>query len=129
MAKSLKADLVINIEGTVGADMEGIPEEQHVTTQGAGPCLSLMDNSSVYLRKYRDEIVKVAEDNNIPYQYRRTGMGGTDAGNYHILGGGTPCIGIAVPCRYIHSPVSVMDKNDYNNLVKLIACYIASKEA
>jgi len=123
-AKGLYADLVINIEGTVGADLEGISENEHVTTQGVGPALSLIDRTSIYLKKYLDEIVRVAEANNIPYQYRRTGMGGTDAGNYHSAGSGIPCIGISVPCRYIHSPVSVMDKNDYENLVRLIHCFI-----
>jgi len=123
-SKWLDADLLINIEGTIGADLEGIPEHEHVTTQGAGPAISLMDNTSIYLRKYVDEVVRVAEANNIPYQYRRTGMGGTDAGNFHTEGGGIPCIGLAVPCRYIHSPVSVMTKSDYDNLIRLISCFI-----
>jgi endoglucanase len=123
-SKTLDADLVINLEGTIGADLEGIPEHEHVTTQGAGPSISLIDRSSVYQRKYIDDIVHVAEKNGIPYQYRRTGMGGTDAGNYHKEAGGRPCIGLAVPCRYIHSPVSVMNRNDYENLVKLVAAYI-----
>ncbi|MCL2392951.1 MAG: M42 family metallopeptidase [Oscillospiraceae bacterium] len=123
-SKSLNADLVINIEGTICADMEGVDEHERVTNQGAGPCLSLMDMTSVYLKKYLEAIVKVAEDEKIPYQYRGTGMGGTDAGSYHTGGDGIPCIGIAVPCRYIHSPVSVMHKNDYDNLVKLIEAFI-----
>jgi endoglucanase len=125
-AKSLTADLVINIEGTVGADLDGIDKHEHVTTQGAGPALSLVDRSSIYLKKYVEAIVKVAEDNQIPYQYRRTNMGGTDAGSYHTAGTGIPCIGIAVPCRYIHSPVSTMVKSDYQNLVKLVESFIKS---
>ncbi|MCL2840598.1 MAG: M42 family metallopeptidase [Defluviitaleaceae bacterium] len=126
-AKGLHADLVINFEGTICADTEGVPVHEHVTTSGAGPCLSLMDRSSIYNKKYIESIVAVAEKNKIPYQYRRTAMGGTDAGSYHTAGAGIPCIGIAVPCRYIHSPVSVMDKNDYENLVKLVAQYLKSE--
>lgn len=123
-AKSLDCDIVLNLEGTICADLEGIPEHEHVTTQGAGPALSLMDQASIYLRHYIEGMVKVAEKHGIPYQYRRTGMGGTDAANFHTAKGGTPVIGMAVPCRYIHSPVSVMDKSDYENLIKLINCYI-----
>ena len=123
-SQSLDADLVINLEGTIGADIEGIPAHEHVTTQGAGPALSLMDQTSIYMRKYLDEMVSVAEANKIPYQYRRTGMGGTDSANYHMAKSGTPVIGMAVPCRYIHSPVSVMDKNDFSNMVKLLGCFI-----
>ena len=126
LSKSLKADLVINIEGTICADMEGIDEDKHVTTQGAGPCLSLMDATSIYQKKYLEAIIKVAQDEKIPYQYRRTGMGGTDAGSYHIGAEGIPCIGIAVACRYIHSPVSVMHKNDFENLIRLVEAFIKS---
>jgi len=124
LSKSLKADLVINIEGTICADMEGIDEDKHVTTQGAGPCLSLMDRTSIYFKKYLEAIVKVAEDENIPFQYRKSGMSGTDSGSYHLGGEGIPCIGIAVPCRYIHSPVSVMHKDDFENLIKLVEAFI-----
>jgi len=123
-SKSLDADLVINIEGTICADTEGIDEHEQVTRQGKGPALSLLDRTSVYQSKYVESIAAVGDKHKIPYQYRATGMGGTDAGNYHTAGTGTPCIGIAVPCRYIHSPVSVMSKSDYENLVKLISCYL-----
>ena len=126
VAKSLVADLVVNLEGTVGADLDGIDKHEHVTTQGAGPALSLIDRSSIYLKKYVEAVVKVAEENKIPFQYRRTNMGGTDAGSYHTAGEGIPCIGLAVPCRYIHSPVSVMTMSDYENLVKLVAAFLKS---
>ena len=124
LSKTLKADILINIEGTICADMEGIDEDKHVTTLGAGPCLSLLDRTSVYQRKYIDAIEKVAIDEGIPFQYRRSGMGGTDSGRYHIGGEGIACIGVAVPCRYIHSPVSVMHNSDYENLIKLVKAFI-----
>ncbi|MCL2227915.1 MAG: M42 family metallopeptidase [Oscillospiraceae bacterium] len=124
LSKSLEADLVINIEGTICADMEGVDEDKQVTNLGAGPCLSLLDMASVYQKKYLEAIVKVAEDEKIPYQYRKSGMGATDAGKYHTGGTGIPCIGIAVPCRYIHSPVSVMHKCDFENLIKLVKAFI-----
>lgn len=123
-AKALSADLLINLEGTICADMEGIEVHEHVTTQGAGPALSVMDRSSIYQKEYLNDIMRVAAEKKIPYQLRRSGMGGTDAGNYHTAGIGMPCIGVAIPCRYIHSPVSVMDKNDYKNLLKLVDAYI-----
>ena len=125
-ANRIDADLVIVIEGTVCADTED-DEEKRVTVQGRGPAISLVDRTSVYLRKYIDSLTECAEKNGIPYQYRRAGAGGTDAGRYHTAKGGTPCVGVAVPCRYIHSPVSVMDKRDYENLIKLLKIYIDSK--
>ncbi|MCL2016289.1 MAG: M20/M25/M40 family metallo-hydrolase [Defluviitaleaceae bacterium] len=124
-ANRVNADLYINLEGTIGADLDGIKPHEHVTTQGGGPAISVMDRSSLYFRKHIDEIIAVAEKNGIPWQYRRSGMGGTDARNYHLAKTGTPVIGLAVPCRYIHSPVSTMHKSDFENLVRLVRVYVA----
>ena len=123
-ANRIDADLVIVVEGTVCADTDAEETERQVTEQGLGPAISILDKRSVYLRKYTDTMIECAKKNNIPYQLRRTGIGGTDAGRYHQAKGGAPCIGVSVPCRYIHSPVSVMDIRDYENLVKLIKEYV-----
>ena len=126
LSKSLNADLLINLEGTICADMEGIDEDKRVTILGAGPCLSLLDRASVYQKKYVEAVAHVAEKEKIPYQYRQSGMGATDSGSYHTGGVGIPCIGLAVPCRYIHSPVSVMHRSDFENLIRLVKAFIIS---
>ena len=122
-ANRVDAGLVINIEGTVCADTAG-DDERHISEQGQGPVISIADRTSYYLREYVDSIIKTAEENGIPYQIKKGAVGGTDAGRFHTAKGGTPCIGLAAPCRYIHSPVSVIDRRDYDNLVKLVICHI-----
>lgn len=123
-ANRVFADMVINLEGTVSADMPSTDEHMKVTTIGAGPALSIFDNTSVYLKEYLNKMIAVAEENHIPWQYRRTGASGTDAGSYHLAHGGTPVMGVATPCRYLHSPVSVIDKRDLENTIKLIQKFI-----
>ena len=125
-AYQVHADLVLNLEGTVCADTMGVKGHQTVTVQGLGPAISMLDKSSIYLKKYYEALIAVAEKNNIPYQMRRTGMGGTDAANYHTARDGTPVIGLAVPCRYIHSPVSVVDKRDLENYTALVQKFIVA---
>jgi endoglucanase len=125
-ANQIFVDLMINLEGTICADTEDIDEHMRVTTHGMGPAISLMDRTSIYLKKYYDKILAVAEKNKIPVQFRRSGEGGTDAFNYHTAHGGTPVIGLAVPCRYIHTPVSMCDKRDYENMVALTKAFILS---
>jgi endoglucanase len=97
---------------------------EKVTVLGKGPAISLIDRSSIYIRKYVDMITETANEAGIPWQYRATGSGGTDAGSYHTAQGGTPVIGMAIPCRYIHSPVSVCDIRDYDNMLKLVHAFI-----
>lgn len=123
-AKRVSVDMYINLEGTVSADMPDAADHERVTVLGKGPALSLIDRMSVYFKEYVDKMVAVAEENGISYQYRATGVGATDAASYHTANGGTPVVGLAVPCRYIHSPVSVCDKRDYENMVRLTAAFI-----
>jgi putative aminopeptidase FrvX len=33
---------------------------------------------------------------------------------------GVPSVAVAVPCRYIHSPVSLLDLTDFQNTVRLM---------
>ena len=123
-ANKLQADLVIVLEGTTCSDVGDIEPHFHVTTIGKGPAISIMDRTSIYQNRFIKSIVETAENNNIPWQYRRTSFGGNDAGKFHLANTGTPCISLAVPCRYIHSPISVLSRTDLNNTKKLIKKYI-----
>jgi endoglucanase len=47
--------------------------------------------------------------------------GGTDAGAIALSRGGVPTAVLSVPCRYIHSPVSVLNLGDLAGLVEVAA--------
>ena len=124
-ANKVFADLIINLEGTISAEGTGCETGGNtVTTLGEGPAISLKDRGSTYLRKYIDKITACAERHSIPYQFRKSGAGRTDSANYHVAHGGTPVINLAVPCRYIHTPVSICDRRDYENLALLLKKFI-----
>ncbi len=119
-SNQIDVDFMLNLEGTISADTFVEEGKNPVTTLGEGPALSLKDKRSIYLKEPRDFVISVAEKYNIPYQFRKSEMGGTDAFNYHTANGGTPTVNISVPCRYIHSPVSVADKRDIENYKQLV---------
>lgn len=119
-AYALEPDLGIVIEGTVCADMPEVEEHLKSTIIGKGAAISLMDKSTVYDIEEVRRVAKIAEDNNIPYQYRKSVSGGNDAGAIHKAKVGAKVLAISVPCRYIHSSVNVASKNDYNSVVELI---------
>ena len=52
----------------------------------------------------------------IPAQDKRAVAGGTDAGPIHTACGGVPCLVMAAPCRYIHSPASLCRLSDIDAL-------------
>jgi putative aminopeptidase FrvX len=117
---SVNPDIAIILEGTLCSDMFKGKEYLPSTELGKGPAISLMDRTTIFNIGLREYIVKIAEKNNIPYQFRKTSSGGNDSGKIHLAKEGAKTTTISVPCRYIHSPVSTMNKDDYNNTVKLL---------
>jgi endoglucanase len=87
-----------------------------------------MDNSTVYDIDIVRATAKIAEDNNIPYQYRTSSAGGNDAGAIHKTKEGSKVMAISVPCRYIHSAVNVASKNDYQSVVNLAKAVILANQ-
>ena len=118
-AYALEPDLGIVLEGTVCADMPEVDEHSKCTIVGKGASISLMDKSTVYDIDTVRYVAKLAEDNNISYQIRKSASGGNDAGAIHMVKEGSKVMAISVPCRYIHSSVNVASKNDYNSVVAL----------
>jgi putative aminopeptidase FrvX len=59
---------------------------------------------------------------------RELTTGGTDAGRIHLVREGIPAGVVSVPTRYIHSPASIIDKNDFENAIKLMAAFLDSIE-
>ena len=53
--------------------------------------------------------------------------GGTDAGAIHLTRSGVYTGGISVPCRYIHSPLEMVDKGDVKACAELVAAFAGSK--
>ncbi|NLK42893.1 MAG: M42 family metallopeptidase [Tissierellia bacterium] len=119
-AYEVDPDYAIILEGTLCYDMAKLDTHLIPTYINKGPALSLIDRTTVYNKNFRKRIVEIAEKNNIPYQFRKTSMGGNDSGKIHTTREGSITATISVPCRYIHSPASVMSINDYNNTFALL---------
>ncbi len=119
-AYEVDPDISIILEGTLCYDIPKLESHMVPTYIGGGPAISLIDRTTVYNHKLRDRVVEVAKKNDIPYQFRKTSMGGNDSGKIHTTRDGSLTTTISVPCRNIHSPVSVMSLEDYNNTSKLV---------
>lgn len=119
-AFDIEPDIAIVLEGTLCYEMPKLESHLIPTKLNEGPAISLIDRTTVYNQELRNKVVKIAEDNKINYQYRKTAMGGNDSGKIHTSKLGSTTLTLSVPCRYIHGPVSVMSKNDYRNTFDLL---------
>jgi endoglucanase len=69
-------------------------------------------------------LIKVGREEAIPFQFKKVPMGGTDAGAIHLTKAGVPSGTVAVPCRYIHGPASIMHIEDLRNAIKLVTEFV-----
>ncbi len=118
-ANRVKPDIALVLEGTTCNDVYGTKPCRSVNYLGKGVSMTAMDMTAVSDRKFFELIKDVAKRENIPLQFKRTKNGGTDAGRIQRAGAGVKTAVLAVPCRYIHSPVSVMSKSDYESMKRL----------
>ncbi len=129
-AYRLAPDAAIALEGTICDDTPKAPDEDvsPVTRLGAGPAITLMDRSLVS----HPGMVKLLQDaaaaEGIAIQYKEPALGGTDSGAIHLTRAGVPAVTVAVPCRYIHSPASILNLNDLTNTVRLVAATLRRVE-
>lgn len=123
-AYHLQPQRALVLEGTVAADTPGTDHEQSSTVLGDGPAISIMDRSVIVDREMLRELIHTAETANIPYQFRRFTGGGTDAGAIALTREGVKAALVSVPCRYIHSPYSVLKESDFHGTVALVRSWL-----
>ena len=123
----LKPTMAIAIENTTAADVPGIREARIPVFIGKGPAITVADRSMISSPKVNERLIKNAELGNIPYQFKKPIFGGTDAGKIHISREGVPSSVVSVPCRYIHSPTSLLKLDDILRTVHFIDAFIRNK--
>ena len=123
-AARVQPDVALILEGTTANDMAETPSHRSVTTVGAGAAISFMDGRTIVPEKMVATLRGAAMREGIPWQMRKGTAGGTAAGAIHRSLAGVVCGGISVPCRYIHSPVSVASVADIEAAYRLAATFL-----
>jgi tetrahedral aminopeptidase len=116
---SVKPDVALVLECTPAYDL---PNERDVSPNvilGRGPAVYVMDSGAIQDPRLVSHITRTADANGIPFQIRRPGGGGTNTGSVQRAGAGVPAATIATPTRYPHAPTSMINLNDFNNVIKL----------
>lgn len=119
-AYTIEPDCAFALEGTIADDIPKEKESSPTTELGKGPALTVMDRTVIADRRLLRLLTSTAQEIGIPYQFKQPGIGGTDSGAIHLTRAGVPSVTVAVPCRYIHSPVALMSQDDFNHTVQLM---------
>ncbi|WP_448377475.1 M42 family metallopeptidase, partial [Fervidobacterium sp.] len=122
IAEQLKADIAIAVETTTSGDDPELEKQLWSTHLGDGPAITFMHSGYVVYQTIFEKLVETAKQLNIPFQYKMRTVGGTNARRYALTG--IPAGVVSVPARYIHSPVSVINKKDYEHTLALLKRFL-----
>lgn len=122
-AYALNPDAAFAIDATPANDLPAWNDDENTgynTRLGYGPAVYIADGSTLSDPRLVKLLRQTAQKENIPYQIRQPGGGGTDAGSIHKQRVGIPSISLSVPIRYAHTPCSIAWQSDIANTLYLI---------
>jgi putative aminopeptidase FrvX len=128
-AYALHPDVGIALDSTPAYDLpdpDGDENTVYNTRLGEGPSIYLSDSGTLSDPRLVQFAAHIAEENDIPFQFRQPGGGGTDATAIHKQRGGIPSLSISIPHRYSHTAVSVARVDDWQNTLRLMVEILGS---
>jgi endoglucanase len=122
-AQYFDPDLAIAVDATPANDLpvyEGGENMIYNTKLGLGPAIYVADGSTLHDPRLVRFLQETAEAEEIPYQFRQPGGGGTDSAAIQRVLAGIPAVSVSVPHRYTHSPISIARLDDWKNILNLL---------
>lgn len=117
---AINPDMAIVIETTTAGDICDVVGEKRACILGNGPVVSYMDKGTVYDHGLYKKAMKLAEENDISAQTKTLVAGGNDSSSVQRTGNGVKTLAVSLPCRYLHSPSCVINKEDIESTRKLL---------
>lgn len=124
-AYGVEPDVALVVEGTTCSDVPGVEKQDYSTLLGEGAALTIMDRTSYADKALVQFIYGLARAKGIKIQFKQTTTGGNDAGKIQRSRSGVKVASISVPCRYIHSPVSMMSLKDFESCKSIVNLVLA----
>jgi putative aminopeptidase FrvX len=121
-AFALEPEVAIAVDLTFATDQPGV-ELGPITKHGLGSGPVIGRGTTLHPRVF-ELLHDVAEREGMPFTVESLGRGtGTDADAIHLSRAGVPTGLVSVPCRYMHSPVEMVELEDIEAAARLIAAF------
>jgi len=129
VAHVIDPDVAIILEVDIAGDVPGIKPEECSVKLGKGPSMLLYDARMIPNLRLRDMVMRIAEKEGIPLQFGAMAGGATDGAMIHMHNAGVPCVVLGVPARHIHSHTSIINRDDYDNTLRLLLALLKKLDA
>lgn len=118
-ATNAQPDVALVLECTPAYDLPNENDVSPNVAMGKGVSIYVMDARTIQDPRLVAHLMSTADANDIPYQVRQPGGGGTNTGAIQRAGPGIPAATLAVPGRYAHTPSMMISLDDYENMIRL----------
>jgi putative aminopeptidase FrvX len=125
-AYTLEPTMAIAVENTTAADVPGIRDSENPAYLRAGPAITIADKSIICNKYVNRRLTENAKKQGIKFQFKKPMYGLTDAGKIQESKHGVPSTVVSVPCRYIHSPTSLLNLEDILATIDLLKAFIVN---
>ncbi|MFW6457748.1 MAG: peptidase M28, partial [Planctomycetota bacterium] len=107
----------------IATDIPGVEDEPTVSL-GEGPVLYMLDAGTISHLKFRDYVIDLAEEKDIPHQLSLIEGGATDARAVQIHSRGVASMLFGIPTRYIHSHTGIIHEDDVEAMKDLLLAVV-----
>lgn len=125
-AWALQPDIGIALDITPAGDFPGAPEEHVGVSLGDGVAIKVMDPGAISDHSLNQQLRRLADGHDIPYQLEILGRGGTDASAIQRSHSGVRATALSIPVRYAHTVNETCAAADVEAAIALLRRYLES---
>ncbi len=114
------------LDVTLACDQPGVPSKDRGARLGGGVAIGILNRSVISHARLVEKLRDLAEREDVPFQMDILPKGGTDAASLQRARAGCAVATVSVPCRYVHSTVELVHRQDVEAAIRLVSAYVAS---
>lgn len=116
----IKPDILLNIDATPVLEMNSV-----LINEGVG--IKVSDGAIVADPDFVNNLVSIAEQDNIPYQLEVNDYGGNEMIITNETDNGCSLLGLSIPCENMHSARSRVGKKDIEACINLLIAFVKNR--
>lgn len=120
-ARMVEPDVSVVLDCTAANDIELYTSPY--AGIGHGIMVRFFDRTYVPNRRMIRELIRICQENNIPFQHHQS-FGGTDSGAINYCATGIPALPLCICTRNIHTASSIIDVDDYLGARKALITFV-----
>ena len=128
LSETLDLDAALVIDTTVANDTPVHQSAETITELGSGVGIKVKDDSICVDSLFREHLVTVAQQNEIPYQREILPGADTEAGILQVEQGISTVGGLSIPTRYLHTGAESIHLADLEATIKLLVALLEDNQ-